>query len=643
MLIDLKTLAGLLPASEGLSPLQICEHAAALGFPVDGQETVEGAVVLDIDVTANRGDVMSHRGFARDLAAKLGAGLAAATPAGLEEGPAKVEVVLEAKECPIYATALLTLGTGATPDSVRRFLARMGAAAKGLPAVDASNELLHLHGHPTHAFDADKLKGALRVRWAKPGEKLVTLDGVERALGSGDLLIADDSGPVALAGVMGGDPTKVTETTRRVLLESAYFDPKTVRLMARRHNLHTDASHRFGRGADPRMPRIARDLLAERLQAWAGATLEGAWAAGAEPAPAASISVPLGLIGRVAGAPVAFAAAAAPLRALGCAVEETGEESGAVLRVAPPTWRHDLAIPEDIAEEVLRLGGYARIASVLPPLDAPPRTTLTAYGFRRKLASRLAHAGFHQTVTYGFLSPEADGEAASAPEGRTLANPLGREYSVMRGSLLPSLRQAAEANQRRGAKEVRLFEIATVFESSPDGPVESLCVALVWGGVRGGEDYLTPARPVQPADLAGVAKDLGFPHEAIAVRRLEGELWGVELPLDVLTWPSERCIPAFQPFSRHPMVERDLSLLVPTDLSYRSLREAVIRSLGLDGTLQRLDCVDVFRHRSLPAGRQAWLLRFAFQADRTLTGDEVDTWMEAALAAAKALGAELRS
>jgi phenylalanyl-tRNA synthetase beta chain len=318
-------------------------------------------------------------------------------------------------------------------------------------------------------------------------------------------------------------------------------------------------------------------------------------------------------------------------------VEEAEDE----LRVTPPTWRHDLAIPEDIAEEVLRLRGYDRIASTLPPLGAPPRTALTTYGFRRRLASRLAHAGFHQTVTYGFTGPETDG--APAPEGRALANPLGREYSIMRGSLLPSLREAAQANQRRGAKEVRLFEIATVFETSPDGPVEAMRVAFVWGGARGGEDFLTPARTVQPADLAGLAQDLGLPREVAAVVELGEGLLGLEAPLEALPWPSERCIPSYAPLSRHPAVERDLSLLVPMELPYRSLRAAIAAALPQDGTVQRLDCVDVFRHRSLPEGRQAWLLRFAFQADRTLTGEEADAWMEAALAAAKGLGAELRA
>ncbi len=638
MLIDLKALEAFLPGAD-LAPAALAARSASLGFPVDGQEVVDGIPVLDVDVTANRGDMMSHRGFARDLAARLGRTLLPISVEALEEGEAKVPVLLEEPACALYATALLSLGEGATPPDVRAFLGRMGSGAKGLPAVDASNELLHLFGHPTHAFDADKLAGSIRVRRARRGEKLVTLDGVERALFPEDLVIADDAGPVALAGVMGGDPTKVTEATRRVLLESAWFDPKVVRLMARRHNLHTDASHRFGRGADPAMARVARDLLAGRLRAWSGAKLESAWTAGAAPSPAPPIRVPLDLLARTAGHPVDAGEAGAALRSLGCGVEA----GDGALAVVPPSWRHDLAIPEDVAEEVLRLRGYEAIPSALPPLDAAPRTALTPYSFRRRVASRLAHAGFHQTVTYGFISPEMDLEAGGDAAGRTLANPLGLEYSVLRASLLPSLREAAQANARRGAKEVRLFEIATVFETSPDGPVEGMRVAFVWGGTRGGEDYLTPARPVQAADLRGVALDLGFPAAAVAVVELGDGLWGLEAPLEALPWPSERCIPGFTPLSRHPKVERDLSLLVPLDLAYRSLREALAAVLPSDGILQRVDCVDVFRHKSLPPGRQAWLLRFAFQADRTLTSEEVDAWLAEALAAARGLGAEVRA
>ena len=640
MWIERKALADEIPAAAALETRQLCELLAALGFPIDGVVSREGGDVLDVDITANRGDAMSHRGMAREVAAKLGQPLTPLAPPPLAEGAPQVPVHLESPACPLYATALLSLGHGGTPAEAQAFLRALEASAKGLPAVDASNELLHRYGHPTHAFDADRIRGAVSVRWAVAGEKLVTLDGATRTLTAQDLVIADEAGPIALAGVMGGDGTKVTEATRRVLLESAWFDPKTVRATARRHSLHTDASHRFGRGADPAMATVARNLLVDRLQTWAGATLEGAWTAGALPAPAAPVSLSGPMLVRVAGEPLTLAEAAEALVRLGCVVA-TG--SGA-LTVQPPTWRHDLAIPDDLAEEVLRLRGYERIPSVLPPLEGPPQRLSPDYRHRQTLARRLAHLGFHQTVTYGFISPEADAAFAApdnAPEGRTLVNPLGQEYSVLRGTLLASLKAAAEQNLRQGAREARLFEVAPTYASAPNGPAERFTLGLAWGGTLGGQDYLSPARPVREADLSGIARDLGL-AALPEVRTLGEGLFGFEVPVADLPQPGERIVPTFRPFSRFPSVERDLSLLVDLGQSYEALATAMRAALPA-GVLQDLRCVDVFRHRSLPEGRQAWLMRLRFQADRTLVGTEVDGWMASALAAAESLGAKLRA
>lgn len=640
MWIERKALAAEIPAAAALDTRQLCELLASLGFPIDGVASREGGDVLDVDITANRGDAMSHRGMAREVAAKLGQPLAPLAPPPVVEGTPQVPVRLESLACPLYATALLSLGTGGTPPEAQAFLRALEASAKGLPAVDASNELLLRYGHPTHAFDADRIQGAVTVRWAVAGEKLVTLDGVTRTLAAQDLVIADEAGPIALAGVMGGDGTKVTEATRRVLLESAWFDPKTVRATARRHSLHTDASHRFGRGADPAMATVARDLLVDRLRSWAGATLEGAWTAGSRPTVPARVILTGDLLTRVAGEPLTLGEAAEALGRLGCTVTAGSD----ALTVQPPTWRHDLAIPEDLAEEVLRLRGYARIPSVLPPLEGPPQRLSPDYRHRQALARRLAHLGFHQTVTYGFISPEADAAFAApdnAPEGRTLVNPLGQEYSVLRGTLLSSLKAAAEQNLRQGAREVRLFEVAPTYTSGPKGPEERFALGLAWGGTLGGEDYLSPARPVREADLSGIARDLGL-AALPQVRTLGEGLFGFEVPVADLPQAGERIIPAFRPFSRFPSVERDLSLLVGLGQSYEALAGAMRAALPAE-VLQDLRCVDVFRHKSLPEGRQAWLMRLRFQADRTLVGAEVDGWMASALAAAEALGAKLRA
>jgi phenylalanyl-tRNA synthetase beta chain len=661
MLIEINALRHELPQLPGSAPAELCEMLAGLGFPVDGVETNGDQTVLEVDVTANRGDALSHRGLARDLAAKLGLEFGPLALSPLPAGTPLVPVRLEAgPACPYYSTAVLDLGeAGSTPGPVRAFLAAMGSTAKGLPAVDASNELLHRYGHPTHAFDADLVKGGITVRWAREGETLVTLDGVERKLTPKDLLIADDERPIGLAGVMGGDNTKVSADTRRVLLESAYFDPRTIRATAHRHGLHSDASLRFGRGADPAFASVARDLLAQRLQEWAGAKLQSAWAAGELPHTVPTINLGWALLDRVAGYPIDHNEAAALLRRLGCSVAERG--SG--LAVRPPTWRHDLSLPDDLAEEVLRLKGYEAIPAALPPLDADPEPLAAEYLQRRKLASRLANLGFLQTVTLGFGDPHEarDGyPGGDDPVRRTLCNPLGEDYSVMRGTLLRDLGRVARMNLERGAREVRLFEIAPVFEALPGQPLrETWCLGLCWAGAMGGEDPLVPARslgqPEGQSYLIGILRAIGVGDQAIRdfkrwkMACMEGGAkesmgWQFELPLSAIPMEAGRIIPPFAPFSRFPVVERDLSLLVDLGQGYGPLRDAVAAALAEAGApLQDLRCVDVFRHKSLARGRQAWLLRLRFQAmDRTLTGEEVDRWMEKALASALSLGCELR-
>lgn len=657
MLIDLKSLCEELPALKGRDVSEVRDLLAGLGFPVDGSEAVQDTWVLEVDITANRGDVQSQRGMARDLAARLDQDLAPIVLTALKEGEALRPIRLEAVACSHYATAILDLPAGAgTPAEAKAFLARMGAGAKDLAAVDASNVLLHRYGHPTHAFDADKVEGEVSVRWAQDGEKLVTLDGVTRDLSAQDLVIADTVGPIALAGVMGGDSTKVTAETRTVLLESAWFDPRVVRAMARRHGLHTDASHRFGRGADPVMAGVARDLLAQTLQQWAGATLRSAWTVGDARLPKASIVLTREVLQRIAGEDILLADAGAILRRLGCRVEGTP----GLLTVVAPTWRHDLTIPEDLAEEVLRLRGYDRIPSTLPPMQGEPLALSADYRHRRRISRRLAQGGFHQCVTLGFVAPDMDAAVAD-PEnpssGRTLVNPLGREYSVMRSSLIPSLLEVAGRNFAQGMKEVRLFEIAPTYRSTPKGPEESPSLAIFWGGARGGEDPLSRQAPLDLEGqlfLHGILRDLGVRKEiqarrpplwtGVAESEALSRSWCVEVPLSEIPVEAERVIQAFAAFSRFPAMERDLSLLVDLDLGYGALESALRTALEGVKELKDVRCVDVFRHKSLPEGRQAWLLRLKFQADdRTLRGEEVDGWVQRALDAATGLGAALRA
>jgi phenylalanyl-tRNA synthetase beta chain len=363
------------------------------------------------------------------------------------------------------------------------------------------------------------------------------------------------------------------------------------------------------------------------------------------------------MLDRVAGYPIDHGAAVAYLERLGCGVAATGEG----LSVRPPSWRHDLALPDDLAEEVLRLNGYEAIPAALPPLDCAPVALAPDYLKRRKLALRLANLGFLQTVTLGFVDPMEAQEGhgiGDHPELRTLKNPLGEDYSLMRGTLLRDLARVARLNLERGAREVRFFEIAPVFEAHPGRPLaETWSLGLVWGGEVGGEDPLSPGRRMGQSEgqsfLIGVLKAIGVREADIrAFQRWkianwetgakEPAGWQFEIPLSAIPDEPERIIPRFVPFSRFPVVERDLSLLVDLGQPYEALRQTLAAALAT-APLQELKCVDVFRHKNLPPGRQAWLMRMRFQAlNRTLTGEEVDAWVVAALNAAKALGAELR-
>jgi phenylalanyl-tRNA synthetase beta chain len=292
----------------------------------------------------------------------------------------------------------------------------------------------------------------------------------------------------------------------------------------------------------------------------------------------------------------------------------------------------------------LRVRGYDRLGSALPPLEGAPEPLPESYRQRRAVSRRLAQLGFYQTVTLGFVGPEMDAKSAKNPaEGRTLRNPLGAEYSVMRSSLLPSLRSAAEANQRNGAKDVRVFEIAPTYESAPSGPRETSPLAFVWAGSMGGEDPLSPARAVMTADLIAVARDLGVEGD-LEIAELGQSAFGLEVPMSRLGGAGDRIIPLFRPFSRYPVATRDISLLAPLGLRYGDL-EASIKGALKDAPLTGMGCADVFKDAKLTAeGAQAWLIRLKFQShDRTLTSEEVESWVAAAIAAAAPHGASLRA
>ena len=488
------------------------DHAGILVLP-EGDGIAPGAdavallglrdAVLELAVTPDRGYALSLRGVAREVAIGLGQPFrdpggpdAVEAPAVTDDGwevglpdSALPEAGLAGPGCDRYVARVLS-GLDPSAASPLHWQARLVRAGMRpiSAAVDATNLVMLELGQPLHAFDAAKVRGAVVVRRAREGERLRTLDGVDRRLHPEDLLITDDSGPIALAGVMGGESTELrVGGTTEVLLESAHFDPVSVGRTARRHGLPSEASRRFERGVDPDLAGRAAQRAVELLGELAGARDTGRVTDAGQPAAPAEVHLPVDLPARVAGVPYTSDVVVGRLRDVGCEVRGDGDlpdgqvtAAGAPLRVLPPPWRPDLRDPYDLVEEVARLQGYADLPSVVP--RAPGGRGLShEQRARRRAADALAAAGFVEVPSYPFLSPAvlvALGLGEGDPRRRTLplANPLSEEESAMRSTLLPGLLAALRRNRARGSADLALFEVGAVVllppgrEALPDAP-----------------------------------------------------------------------------------------------------------------------------------------------------------------------------
>jgi phenylalanyl-tRNA synthetase beta chain len=484
---------------------EIDKRLTDVGLAIEGTEENGEDVRIDVEVTSNRVDCMNHLGVARELAVIYGRPLRK-PPVSPSEGTERVEdaarVDIEDEEgCPRFVARVVRgVKIGPSPDWLRQRLESIGSRSIN-NVVDVTNFILWEMGQPLHAYDLAKLEEhRLVVRRARAGETLVTLDGVERRLTPEMLVIADAVRPVGLAGVMGGADSEVTDATTDILIEGAHFDRRRVRIAARALGMHTDASHRFERGADPGACLDGVSRAAMLIAEVAGGTvLAGAIDQRREGVPASlGGRLDLDRLDAFAGAPIPAADAERWLTGLGFEVAEVARAGERLWDVSVPSWRlydfqprPDGSVYEaDLFEEVIRHFGFANIPAALPGIpgaDAPrtPRQIL-----REKLRDLLAASGYAETVGFAFQSPEMDAAFSSLrPDTKAmpLANPLSDRYSVMRRSVVPNLVETARFNQRRGLPAVRVFEIATVFYENPaaDVPDQPEHVALVCGGVVG--------------------------------------------------------------------------------------------------------------------------------------------------------------
>jgi phenylalanyl-tRNA synthetase beta chain len=686
---------------------QLAEDLTLRGIAVEGifDLGAGNGSLFEMDITTNRVDAMNHYGVAREAAAIYGLPLPALNFALPEARPAAqpFPVRIEAEDACGRFTARVLRGISIC-DSRDWFPGAEVATYFALlqqkrisNAVDASNYAWLAMGQPTHAFDLDKIEGAIVVRRARKGERLKTLDGVERQLDPEDLIVADEAKPLGLAGVMGGWDTMITASTTNVLVEAAWFEPMAVRRTARRHGLHTDASHRFERGADFNAGPVASALVSKILLAsggWIEGDLVDVRVAAFEARTAHRQPVPLALseVKRILGTtvdPKGIDAAAVEnvLQALGCGLAKVTD---AAWQVTLPSWRLDLDREIDLIEEVARVYGYNGFANTLPAFGEGVKALPWAESESAVRRSLLA-SGFHEAIAGTFCS--AAEAALTAPQPGLvvpLGNPLSEEAGVLRPSLVPGMLTLIAGNLHRDVSDVRLFELGTVFSGATSngttdkveerpavafGAVGNLpeqgalhaARAIDFHDVKGAveqvlerfqaraiyfdrfpaESGLTPKwlHPYRAARMAMEGVTVGWfgqlhPTEAAARKLKEPVLVG-EIYLDRLyKLPLRKT--AVREISRFQPVRRDFSLVLPQAVGW----ETIDRTLA---ALQIPELVEwrvreVFRDARMASGDYSLLLGATFQAtDRTLREEELQGFQAQVVEAVGKAGARLRS
>src|SRR6202142_2654978 len=473
---------------------RLAEDLTGIGIAVEGISGEGASAVFKMEIGTNRPDAMNHYGVAREAAAFYGLPLkpiapgSAGAPATSARSAGDFEIDIEDKEGCARYTAQIARGVRikASPEKIASRLALVDQRSIN-NAADASNYTLWEMGHPTHAFDLDLLEGGqIVVRRARAGETLKTLDGIDRKLSPDALLIADAKKPVALAGVMGGFDSMITEKTKNILIESAWFDPVAVRKTAKRHGLHTDASHRFERGADYGATPLACALVAQRIIESGGGELDGdpidAVARELDQAP---VVLRISRVHRILGGNIETHEIVGILKRLGF---ELVPEPGAQPEFSAPipSWRLDGEREIDLIQEIARLHGYNNFPNTLPAFSGAvveiPRAVKEA-----KLRSSLLALGYNEAVSLSFIAHE-DAETFSSSPVIELANPLSEEASLMRSSLVPGMLNMLAYNLNRGNENVRLFEMGDVYEVSSAGPLENsrICLGSTLSALKSG-------------------------------------------------------------------------------------------------------------------------------------------------------------
>jgi phenylalanyl-tRNA synthetase beta chain len=663
--------------------IRLADELTLAGVAVEGISGEGDNTVYEMEITTNRPDAMNHYGVAREASALYDVPLRPIEPK-LPPSQGKSDVTIDIQEpelCPRFTAREIR---GTTVTSSPAIVANRLSLLDQRPisnAVDATNYVLWESGKPTHVFDLDLLEGRrLVIRKAQTGETLKTLDGVERKLSTDDLVVADAKKPVGLAGVMGGFDTMITEKTRNILIESAWWDPVTVRRMSKRHGIHTDASHRFERGADFESTVASTNRVAELILNSGGGTLVGdVIDVIARQLDLAPVELDLREVRRILGQELSTLEISRILSRLGFAMTAGSED---MYLVQIPSWRLDIEREIDIIEELARLHGYDKFPNTLPAYSGEVRELPDAHKDERLRSSLLA-LGYNETISLSFISKD-DARRFSTAAELDLANPLSDEASVMRTSMVPGMLNMLAYNLNRGSDNVRLFEAGNVFEASDGKSLESKRISI---GATGSVDAevvrgLTPGaatRPFSFFDLKGDIETLLDPfshwtlyydahtadyyhpgrsaravldgttvaqfgqiHPDVAVaRKLRQDVFVAEIYLDRLYQHDLRQV-RYEALPRFPAVERDFSFAFDDVVEFEKIHQ-MISALGI-AELRSFVPVEIFRGEKVGAGKYSILMRAKLQSsERTLRDDEVAHWAGQITKALEALGGVQRA
>lgn len=652
-----------------LAPRELAAKLTMAGLAVDAVEAHGDDFVLEFDLTSNRPDCLSHLGIAREVAVLTGKPLhlpeAKFAEAPISAGEVTAVEILNPELCPRYTARVIRgVQIGPSPQWLVDRLEMMGQRSVNNVA-DITNLVMLEFGQPLHAFDFQMLRGQrIVVRAAQPGERMTTLDGEEREFTSDMLVIADAERAVAIGGVKGGEDSGITDATTEVLLEAAYFTPSQIRATSKALGLATEASYRFERGTDPEIVPIASDRAAALIAEIAGGEiLSGLIDVYPLKPVRRAVTMRRARYEALTGLELELSEAERILRALGM-TPETDVQAESV-RATAPSWRIDIAVEEDLIEEVARVSGYEKLKTTLPG-SAGAGAYLPGEPERRAVRQTLTAQGFNEAVSFSFVNAEADAafSAVSAEARLLLNNPIDERQAQMRTTLCAGLLSALAHNFNHGTRNVRLFEMGKCFQQSAEAqerPLEIEKLGLVMTGARNESDWRRASERVDFYDLKGaieaLAESLGLGElafkamqnlsylhpgraavisagssvigclgqlhpQASAGYKFKQPVFLAELNFsEMLLTPKVEV--RYRPLPKFPTVTRDLAVLIDEQVEYVALEQAIL-ALALS-ELVSLRLFDLYKGPEIPAGKHSMALSLKYRAaDRTLTEAEIN-------------------